>query len=102
MSEQLQRCVTVRRQIDAWREVVMQSLGNDRWRGELELTQRGTYEYSIVAWRDTFATWLQQAIIKRDAAQSLNVEFDVARGLLRRAVDAARGKQRQAFVAAAR
>ena len=82
----------------AWREVPMRSLGNDRWRGEFVLEQRGTYEYTLVAWRDVFATWLAQATIRKAAGQRLDVEFDVVRGLLKRAADEASGKQRRAFL----
>jgi starch synthase (maltosyl-transferring) len=70
-----------------WREVLMRPLGNDRWRGEFELTTRGTYSYSVSAWRDDFATWLARATVKREAGQSLDVEFAVAERMLE---DAAR------------
>ncbi len=81
-----------------WQEVPMRALGNDRWRGEFPLEERGVYEYTLVAWRDAFATWLAQATVKKNAGQKLDVEFDVLRGWLKRAADEARGGQRQAFV----
>jgi starch synthase (maltosyl-transferring) len=77
-----------------WREVPMRPLGNDRWRGEFELTARGTYTYTVTAWRDDFATWLARATVKREAGQCLDVETAVAERMLeeaaRRAVEPAR------------
>ncbi len=72
-----------------WVEVPMRPLGNDRWQGQFKLERRGTYEYTLVAWRDAFATWLAQATAKKNAGQKLDVEFEVASGLLKRAVEAA-------------
>lgn len=82
---------------DGWNEAPMVPLGNDRWRGEFKLVQRGIYAYTIVAWRDDFATWLGQATVKRDAGQSLDVEFEVGRTLLVRAVEMAPAAKREAF-----
>jgi starch synthase (maltosyl-transferring) len=78
-----------------WVEVPMRPLGNDRWQGQFKLERRGTYEYTLVAWRDAFATWLAQATAKKNAGQKLDVEFEVASGLLKQAVEAAAPSDRQ-------
>jgi starch synthase (maltosyl-transferring) len=48
------------RRIDAggeWREVWMQPLVNDRWRGSFVVEAVGWYEYAVEAWVDHFASW---------------------------------------------
>ena len=80
-----------------WRELPMRLLGNDRWRAELTLDQRGAYQYTVTAWRDAFATWLAQARAKRDAGQDLQVEFDVVRGMLQDVLTVAHGDDRRRF-----
>ena len=80
---------------DEWREAPMRPLGNDRWQGEIRLEQRGIYDYTIVAWRDAFATWLAQARAKQAAGQKLDVEFQVASGLLKAIADDGAPEHRQ-------
>ncbi len=80
---------------DEWREAPMRPLGNDRWQGEIKLEQRGIYDYTIVAWRDAFATWLAQARAKQAAGQKLDVEFEVASGLLKAVADDGAPEHRQ-------
>jgi starch synthase (maltosyl-transferring) len=41
----------------AWREVPMESVGNDRWRGSFLLTDPGRYRYTVTAWVDAFLSW---------------------------------------------
>ena len=40
-----------------WTEVEMNALGNDRWRGEFQVTRLGRYHYTVTAWVDRFLTW---------------------------------------------
>ena len=80
---------------DEWREAPMRPLGNDRWQGEIRLEQRGIYDYTIVAWRDAVATWLAQARAKQAAGQKLDVEFQVASGLLKAIADDGAPEHRQ-------
>jgi starch synthase (maltosyl-transferring) len=90
-----------------WRETPMHSLGNDRWQAHFELTERGTYLFTVAAWRDQFATWLGHATAKRDAGEKLDIEFRLAQQMLERAAEEARESARQelqrlltAFIAA--
>ena len=41
----------------AWTETEMVALGNDRWRGEFQVSTLGRYHYTITAWVDRFLTW---------------------------------------------
>jgi len=63
----------------AWLEAPMVPIGNDRWRGQFETPQRGTYWYTVSAWRDAFATWCADARVRVAAGQSMGVELMVAR-----------------------
>ena len=40
-----------------WRDVWMEPLGNDRWRGSFVVDAMGEYEYAVEAWVDHFASW---------------------------------------------
>ena len=51
-----------------WREVEMESLGNDLWRGEFELPAIGRYRYSVSAWVDEFLTWRTDFARREDLA----------------------------------
>jgi len=80
-----------------WCEVEMRPLGNDRWQAQFKLDKRGTYAYTVSAWRDDFATWLMHARAKAQAGQDLSVDFEVASLLLRAAAEKASGEARQAL-----
>ncbi|MFA5950108.1 MAG: alpha-1,4-glucan--maltose-1-phosphate maltosyltransferase [Hyphomicrobium sp.] len=77
--ETLGACLHYRFDGGAWMEAPMVPLGNDRWRGQFETSQRGTYWYTISAWRDAFATWCADARVRVAAGQSMDVELMVAR-----------------------
>jgi starch synthase (maltosyl-transferring) len=42
---------------DDWREVEMQTLGNDLWRAAFPVDALGRYRYTVTAWVDHFLTW---------------------------------------------
>jgi starch synthase (maltosyl-transferring) len=46
-----------RQEADAWQEVAMRALGNDRWRGSFPVAEIGVYHYTVTAWIDAFLTW---------------------------------------------
>jgi starch synthase (maltosyl-transferring) len=58
-----------------WHAVPMQSLVNDRWRGEFTVTELGRYHYTIQAWIDRFRTWQRDLEKKADAGQDVAVEL---------------------------
>ncbi|MGZ5503226.1 MAG: alpha-1,4-glucan--maltose-1-phosphate maltosyltransferase [Chthoniobacterales bacterium] len=47
-----------------WHETPMTHLGNDRWRGVCSLYENTTYEYTVEAWGDTFASWQHEFTAK--------------------------------------
>jgi len=49
-----------------WHEVPMRPLVNDRWEAEFRVTDLGTYEYTVRAWIDRFASW-QDGLRKKSA-----------------------------------
>jgi len=45
---------------DAWREVPMESLGNDRWRARFTVDRVGAWQYGIACWVDHLAVWREE------------------------------------------
>jgi len=58
-----------------WHEVPMHPLENDRWRGSFPLLENGRYLYSLVAWRDRFASWRDEIAKKHAAGQPVSLEL---------------------------
>jgi starch synthase (maltosyl-transferring) len=75
-----------------WSEIAMQLLANDRWAGSFSLTEIGRWTYTIVAWRDLFATWRQDLAKKHDAGQRVSLELIEGRELIERYAEAAKGE----------
>ncbi|RDK10372.1 alpha-1,4-glucan--maltose-1-phosphate maltosyltransferase [Cupriavidus lacunae] len=61
-----------------WHEAPMQPLINDRWEGSFPLVALGRHEFTVEAWRDTFASWLDEIGKKR--AAGLNVALETEEG----------------------
>lgn len=80
---------------DAWHELPMHPLGNDRWQAAFLLERQGIYHYTVSAWRDAFSTWLAQAKAKRDAGKDLQLEFSVVRNLVEAVVATATGEEQR-------
>lgn len=55
---------------------------NDRWVGQLTLTEPGRYTFAIEAWTDEFATWQRDIRLKLDAGQEVALELLEGRALL--------------------
>jgi starch synthase (maltosyl-transferring) len=51
----------------SWREVEMQPLGNDRWRAAFAAPRPGRYRYTVLAWRDHFASWRSEFARREEA-----------------------------------
>jgi starch synthase (maltosyl-transferring) len=58
-----------------WREAPMHLLENDRWRGSFPLLENGCYLYSLIAWRDLFASWCDEVAKKNAAGQPISPEI---------------------------
>ncbi len=59
----------------AWQEVVMSSIGNDRWRGEFPVLQTGEYRFTVEGWVDHFLTWRYDLVKRLQARQDVGVEL---------------------------
>ena len=61
----------------AWRETPLAALGpgTDSWGASFTVTELGTYEYTVEAWIDRFATWLKGLIAKFEAGQDVSSEL---------------------------
>jgi starch synthase (maltosyl-transferring) len=75
----------------AWSEIVMKDLGNDRWAASFTVTREGRYEYTLEAWVDGFASWLEGLEKKVDAGQQVTSELAAGGQLLRAAAERATG-----------
>lgn len=64
------RCLVLHRPVttEAWAEVPMTPLGNDRWQASFHVSEPGQHEYTVVAWVDRFLTWRHDFARRQDAA----------------------------------
>ncbi len=64
-----------RKQDTIFNQVPMMPVGNDRWRGQFPLRENTRYVFTIEAWTDRYASWLQdfskKAVAGRDVAADL-------------------------------
>lgn len=64
-------------------EVPMRHEVNDRWHAEIVPGEVGPHTYTVIAWRDLFGTWRRDTAKKIAAGQSVPVEIEEARLMLR-------------------
>ncbi len=76
----LQAVLRFRHGIADWSELPMDLKTDDRWTAEFQVDEVGSYQYTICAWIDHFATWQRDLFKKFQAGQ------DVASELLEGAV----------------
>jgi starch synthase (maltosyl-transferring) len=65
-----------------WREVEMEALGNDRWRGGFVPDELGRMSYTLEAWVDRFGTWRHDLAKRMEAGQDVSVELEIGAGIL--------------------
>jgi starch synthase (maltosyl-transferring) len=65
-----------------WREEPMAFLVNDRWRAAFPLFENCRYLYTIIAWRDLYATWRDEVTKKYEAGKPIGLELIEGRLLL--------------------
>ncbi|MEO8380589.1 MAG: alpha-1,4-glucan--maltose-1-phosphate maltosyltransferase [Acidobacteriota bacterium] len=89
---------------EAWAEVRMRPLGNDRWRAEFPLTRLGFHQFTVQAWVDHFLTWhrdMQKRVDGGTGEDELRVQLLIGLGHLRAAAARAAARDRrklQAFI----
>jgi starch synthase (maltosyl-transferring) len=64
---------------EAWREVPMAFLDNDRWRGIAIVDANARYLYTVIAWRDLFASWRDE--VSKKHAAGVPVALELVEGL---------------------
>ncbi len=67
---------------DAWREVRMKPVGNDRWAADMPLERMGRHHFTVEAWKDVFATFRDELSKKHAAGLKVSLELEEGRHLL--------------------
>ncbi len=70
-----------------WREAPMRFFDNDRWRGSIKIEKQAPYEFTIIAWRDLFASWREEVQKKVGAGQRVSSEITEGERLVAHACD---------------
>ncbi|KKN80963.1 hypothetical protein LCGC14_0324240 [marine sediment metagenome] len=78
---------------EAWSETPLTFVANDRWSADIVFEVPGPYRFSIIAWRDLYATWRDEATKKRDAGKLSDLELTEARELVKNAATSGRGSK---------
>ncbi len=83
------RVLLVHEDADRW-DVPMVPLGNDHWRSEVPIRERGTYRFRIEGWIDTWATWRSDLEKRLGAGQDVAGELREGAALVGAAARSAR------------
>ena len=59
-----------------WTEIFMNADGNDAWSANFTVTEKGFYEYKVIAWIDHLSYWYKGFLKKEEAGQHLSVELE--------------------------
>jgi starch synthase (maltosyl-transferring) len=62
-----------------WLEQPLEFLGNDRWRGRFEVGELGRWQYTIEAWVDRYATFVDE-LDRKIAAEQADLSGELAEG----------------------
>jgi len=76
----------------SWREAPMRFFDNDRWHASIEIEKQTPYEFTIVAWRDLFASWQEEVGKKVAAGQRVSSEITEAERLVTHACESDRAR----------
>jgi starch synthase (maltosyl-transferring) len=71
---------------EAFREVPMALVENDRWEAEVTFEENAFHECSFLAWRDLFATWVKDTAKKHAAGVDITLELIEGRELVEAAL----------------
>jgi len=87
---------------EAWREVPMRHLGNDRWEGAFEVEELGVYRYTVEGWLEPFASWQRDLRKRLAAGQEVTVELMIGAQLLNAALPGMQPEEARRLEALAR
>ena len=79
---------------DAWREVPMEFVDNDRWAGHFDLTHNARYRYSIGTYVNLFESWRIEVTKKHEAGERIESELLEGRTLVEATTQRATGKDK--------
>ncbi|CAG2150754.1 alpha-1,4-glucan--maltose-1-phosphate maltosyltransferase [Cupriavidus numazuensis] len=77
---------------ETWQEAPMRLGVNDRWTGSFPLVALGRHEFTVEAWRDAFASWLDEIGKKRAAGVDISLETEEGARLVADALMPAKGE----------
>ncbi|WP_083551109.1 alpha-1,4-glucan--maltose-1-phosphate maltosyltransferase [Acuticoccus yangtzensis] len=80
-----------RKGVHNWEEEPLRYLVNDRWRGHFTPTDNAPHEYTIIAWRDEWATWRSDTAKKHNAGVPIALELEEGAQLVAASVGCGRG-----------
>jgi starch synthase (maltosyl-transferring) len=91
------------RPVDAaeWTEVRMSLVNNDRWAASFTPERLGRHEFTVVAWRDRFATWRNEMSKKVKAGIDVSVEAREGKMLIAETLAAVGNREHSALSALA-
>ncbi|HWK45816.1 MAG TPA: alpha-1,4-glucan--maltose-1-phosphate maltosyltransferase [Stellaceae bacterium] len=87
---------------DQWIRVPMHLFDNDRWVGRVALETMGETRYTVEAWTDHFASWLDEVGKKRAAGQPVGLELAEGRRMIEEAAERAAPADRRELLAVVR
>jgi starch synthase (maltosyl-transferring) len=82
-----------------WRRAPMKLVSNDRWRGQFALERLGRHVFAIIAWKDNYATLVDEITKKHNAGIQTHLEIEEALALIRETLRAAGEKGGKALKA---
>ncbi|MGD8475769.1 MAG: alpha-1,4-glucan--maltose-1-phosphate maltosyltransferase [Burkholderiales bacterium] len=82
-----------------WIEMPMRFFDNDRWRGVIPIERAVPHEFTIIAWRDLFASWRDEVRKKTQAGQKVTSELHEGRDVIEQAAagESASAADKKAF-----
>ena len=80
-----------------WRETPMRLLANDRWAAAFPLQELGVHHYTIQAWRDAYATFVDELTKKHAAGVPIALELQEGAALVAQAAARATGAAKAAL-----
>ncbi len=81
-----------------WIETIMEPLINDRWRSAFEVTEMGTYRYSVQGWVDQFKSWQQNFLKKIAAGQDVALDRLAGAAIIESAARRAEGEEKKTLI----
>src|SRR5438105_5719865 len=68
-----------------WRDVPMEFVENDRWRGRFTVSEVGAYRFTVRGWVDHFASWRRDVEKKIDAGTDEPADLLIGAEIVERA-----------------